>query len=156
MTTTAIAAHTVTVEPITDDTKPHAPAGATRAVVERYDGRLVKVITTDGNHLYGSTLQQYAQAAAHAYGADYIHTTDDHHTAETLLKMARLICGPYNASLPEALHLATRDHTTARHAVQKLADTLHRHPRDLALWDRTRPRDQVARIIRLAAMGVRK
>jgi hypothetical protein len=68
-----------------------------------------------------------------------------------LLKMARLVHGPYNASLPEALHLATREPRLAEQAVQRLADTLRLHPRDLALWDRVRPRDQVSAVLRIAA-----
>lgn len=75
--------------------------------------------------------------------------------ADVLAKMARLIHGPYNASLPEALHLATRDQATARHAVKQLADTLKLHPRDLPLWGVTRTRDQIAAILRIAAGGAR-
>lgn len=76
-----------------------------------------------------------------------LHTT----TSDVLFRMACLVRGPYNASLPEALRLATRNPDSAREAVQQLADTLRLHPRDLALWDRVRPRDQVAAIIRIAA-----
>ncbi|MET8864627.1 hypothetical protein ABZW11_16955 [Nonomuraea sp. NPDC004580] len=154
MTTTTIATHTVGIEPITNDTRPHVPTTATRAVVERYDGRLVKVVATDADQLHG-TLHEYAQAAAHAYGANLAGTRHDGSSDEVLRRMARLVHGPYNASLPEALHLATRNPATARQAVQRLADTLGRHPRDLPLWGVTRPRAQVAAALRIAAGATR-
>lgn len=149
MTTTAIATHTVGVEPVTRETAPYCPATARRAVVERYDGRLVKVVATDADQLHG-TLQEYAQAAAHAYGADLADPpTDD--IAKVLHRAARHVAQPVNASLPEALRTVTRDQHLASRAVDALARVLHRHPRDLPMWDVTRPRDQVADMLRLAA-----
>ncbi|MGW4796136.1 hypothetical protein ACWEPC_27320 [Nonomuraea sp. NPDC004297] len=150
MTITANATHTVGVETVTPETQPYVPAQAGRAVVERYDGRLVKVVVTDADRLH-STLEDHAKGAAHIYGADYTPAAP---VGDVLLKMARLVHGPYNASLPEALHLATRDPDTTRQVVRRLADTLRRHPRDLPLWSATRPRDQVAAILRIAAQGV--
>ncbi|MEU8362362.1 hypothetical protein AB0C27_40720 [Nonomuraea sp. NPDC048882] len=154
MTITAIASHTVGIEPITADTRLYVPTPATRAVVERYDGRLVKVIATDADaERTASTLEEYAQAAAHAYGADYVPalTIPDMAVNEVLLKMEALIRGPYNATLPEALHLSTRNPGTARQAMRQLADTLRLHPRDLALWGATRARDEIVAVLRLAA-----
>ncbi|TDD45403.1 hypothetical protein E1286_24100 [Nonomuraea terrae] len=83
-------------------------------------------------------------------------TTATDAASQVLRKMADLIGGPYNASLVEALHLATRDQALAEQAVKQLATTLNRHPRDLPLWDVTRPRDLVAHILRLAALGVNR
>lgn len=160
MTTTAIAiaSHTVGIEPVTRETAPYCPPAAHRAVVERYDGRLVKVVVTDADQLH-STLDDYAKGAAHAYGANVIDTAQDQRdtialnttASDVLIKMARFVNGPYNASLPEALHLATRNPDSARKAVQRLADTLKLHPRSLAFWDVTRTRNQVADMLRLAA-----
>ncbi|MEV0382847.1 hypothetical protein [Nonomuraea sp. NPDC050643] len=68
-----------------------------------------------------------------------------------LLKMARLVRGPYNASLAEALHLATRNQATARQAMRQLADTLRLQPRDLPLWGAARTRDEIVAMLLLAA-----
>ncbi|WP_049568751.1 hypothetical protein [Nonomuraea sp. SBT364] len=75
--------------------------------------------------------------------------------SDVLSKVEKYVRGPYNASLTEALHLATRNPDTARKAVQKLADTLRLHPRDLPLWDVTRSRSDVAAVLRLAARRTR-
>ena len=71
--------------------------------------------------------------------------------ADVLHRVARHVSSPVNASLPEALRIVTRDQALAGQAVQQLADTLKLHPRDLPLWDVTRPRHQVAAILRIAA-----
>jgi hypothetical protein len=71
--------------------------------------------------------------------------------ADILDRAARHVAQPINASLPEALRTATRDPHLAEQAVQQLADTLKLHPRDLPLWDVTRPRNHVAKILRIAA-----
>jgi hypothetical protein len=75
--------------------------------------------------------------------------------AITLHRVARRVSAPMNASLPEALRLATRDPQLARAAVEQLAATLSLHPRDLPLWDVTRTRTDVAAILRIAARRTR-
>ncbi|GAA2308661.1 hypothetical protein GCM10010149_68470 [Nonomuraea roseoviolacea subsp. roseoviolacea] len=58
-----------------------------------------------------------------------------------------------NASLAEALRLATRDLDLdlAGHAIKALVETLRLHPRDLPLWDLSRTRSQVTTLLELAA-----
>lgn len=73
--------------------------------------------------------------------------------SDVLFRAARHIDAPFNASLPEAIRMATRNPALAQQAAQRLADKLRLHPRDLPMWDVTRPRVQVAVVVRFAARG---
>lgn len=73
--------HTVTIEPVTGEVRLHAPVGARYAVVERFEGRLVKVCTTTTSRDAG-TLEVSARSFASVYGATYMGVTRPADVAE--------------------------------------------------------------------------
>lgn len=75
--------------------------------------------------------------------------------SDVLYRMARLVDGPHNASLSEALHTATRNPSLADQAINRLARTLGLRPRDLPLWAAGRNRKQISAALNRAAGATR-